>query len=894
MKKKAFISCISVTALLTLLLINSKANSYYIVQNYTDKYTMYGKYTYSITGSTNVYGCEDEIHGNQPVGTPVRVAGDGGGRNLGQAPNGKNYGMSGNSSSAYLEKPTNNAEIVKAYLVIESTQYDADNSAVLGNQPTRIIAPNGSQIETKPLKNRIYTTMPLGQSPEGYARISTYTTDVTDFVKANGYGYYQVWDIPYYPLSNKSFDQIASWKLLVITEDENTPMRMIKFNLGCRDTNVVALNGGLNVEINGNGIKTKETGQVTGQIVVGGAGGDPDQAGSRYGLQPSPNVPLYHLETYSKSRGIITNRSNTFFGGIMTHNGELFTSPSVVGYRNSDNLPFHNNDYILMDLNNSKNLYANGHNAYLVNDSPNVKISAVTDGTAGTLTVYGLSADISIATYGSSITHSGQAWQNIPLSMSTHLLNDTNTGKSNLGVSGGYATIKVDSNIKLDSNSVVAKFYDKSANQTITLPRNLISVNGNSIKVYYGTDTNAISQVGDTLDVSFEGTPIKTSNYTNTVDMYANGIVDELGNKYDLNDTMKMTSSKDTFSSKYNNPPTISATNKTFYEGEYTATNWKDTIRWQGVKASDKEDGTYTKNQIKIESDNVNVNKQGTYKVVYSVTDSVGQKATATSTVTVKYNNPPVISAKDRTFYEGQYTDTYWKNTLRWKDVSASDVEDGNITSKIQITADNVNVNKPGVYNVTYKVTDKFGKSATKTVKVTVKYNNPPTIKAEDRWFYVSEDVNETRLKEYVKAQDIEDGVYTDKARIKIISNNVRNHVIGDYKVTYKITDNYGKSAQTTANIHIVKDIPTGDEISTYLRFIDKKYLNTLKSNSLWRTTQSALLNNALNKTEDSQAKQHWHLSKEDIERIKRFNDTHDWSKESNKQFLEEFADLLQ
>lgn len=254
-----------------------------------------------------------------------------------------------------------------------------------------------------------------------------------------------------------------------------------------------------------------------------------------------------------------------------------------------------------------------------------------------------------------------------------------------------------------------------------------------------------------------------------------------------------------------------------------------------------------------------------------------------------------MISAKDQTFYEGQYTDTYWKNTLRWKDVSASDVEDGNITSKIQITADNVNVNIPGVYNVTYKVTDKFGKSAAKTVKVTVKYNNPPTIKAEDRWFYVSEDVNDTRLKEYVIAQDIEDGVYTDKARIKIIANNVQNHVIGDYKVTYKITDNFGKSAQTTANIHIVKDIPTGDEYAAHLRFISKKHINTLKSNSIWRNSGfKELLNGSLNKTQHTQAREHWHLTAEDIKRIQTFNDSHDWSKASNQAFLAEFRDLLQ
>ena len=62
-------------------------------------------------------------------------------------------------------------------------------------------------------------------------------------------------------------------------------------------------------------------------------------------------------------------------------------------------------------------------------------------------------------------------------------------------------------------------------------------------------------------------------------------------------------------------------------------------------------------------------------------------------------NNQPVINATDRTIKEG---DDF--NPL--EGVSASDVENGNITNKITYESD-VNPNEEGTYHVTYTVSDK-------------------------------------------------------------------------------------------------------------------------------------------------------------------------------------------
>lgn len=77
-------------------------------------------------------------------------------------------------------------------------------------------------------------------------------------------------------------------------------------------------------------------------------------------------------------------------------------------------------------------------------------------------------------------------------------------------------------------------------------------------------------------------------------------------------------------------------------------------------------------------------------------------------------NRVPEITAEDKTLKVG---DTF--NALA--DVSVFDKEDGDLTDKIEVLENNVDTSKPGIYKVTYKVTDSQGASATKTIKVTVK-----------------------------------------------------------------------------------------------------------------------------------------------------------------------------
>lgn len=77
-------------------------------------------------------------------------------------------------------------------------------------------------------------------------------------------------------------------------------------------------------------------------------------------------------------------------------------------------------------------------------------------------------------------------------------------------------------------------------------------------------------------------------------------------------------------------------------------------------------------------------------------------------------NTVPTITASDKTL---TVEDTFNPR----KDVTANDVEDGDLTSEIEVLKNEVDTGKAGVYEVTYKVTDRQGASSTKSIKVTVK-----------------------------------------------------------------------------------------------------------------------------------------------------------------------------
>ena len=153
------------------------------------------------------------------------------------------------------------------------------------------------------------------------------------------------------------------------------------------------------------------------------------------------------------------------------------------------------------------------------------------------------------------------------------------------------------------------------------------------------------------------------------------------------------------------NAPVIQAKDQSIFVGD----NWDSR---KDVFATDAEDGDLT-SKIVVSSDSVNSKVAGEYQVVYKVVDSAKNETTKSIKVVVKENHAPVINAQNVKILVGQTFDPK-------KNVSATDQEDGNLTSKIKVITNTVDTMTEGTYKVIYQVSDSRGLKATKEIKVQV------------------------------------------------------------------------------------------------------------------------------------------------------------------------------
>ncbi|MBC2020722.1 DUF5011 domain-containing protein [Listeria booriae] len=235
-----------------------------------------------------------------------------------------------------------------------------------------------------------------------------------------------------------------------------------------------------------------------------------------------------------------------------------------------------------------------------------------------------------------------------------------------------------------------------------------------------------------------------------------------------------------------NDAPTIEATDHTLKKG-----NEFDPM--SEVSAVDKEDGDLTKD-IKITANDVDTSQEGTYHVTYSVTDSDENTTTKEITVTVTSNDAPTIAATDKTLKRGDTFDAL-------AEVSAADKEDGDLTSDIQVIANDVNPDQEGTYSVTYSVTDSDDNTTTKDVTVIVTSNEKPAIQAEDQT--IKKGTKFDPIAD-VTATDQEDGDLTKT--IEVIRNTVDTTKEGTYQVSYEVIDSDGNIAYKTITVTVTSN----------------------------------------------------------------------------------------
>lgn len=187
-----------------------------------------------------------------------------------------------------------------------------------------------------------------------------------------------------------------------------------------------------------------------------------------------------------------------------------------------------------------------------------------------------------------------------------------------------------------------------------------------------------------------------------------------------------------------------------------------------------------------------------------AVEENVTQSITYNATWVMNWvpmNAAPVIRATDKTIEVGDEFDPM-------AGVTATDAEDGILTTKIEVKKNDVDTTKAGKYEVTYKVTDNQGATCTKTIAVTVNpkmevLNEAPTIDAADKTITVGDTFDP---KAGVTAKDAEDGDLTDK--IEVVKNTVDTKKAGKYEVTYKVTDSDGATRTKTIKVTVKEKAP--------------------------------------------------------------------------------------
>ncbi|MGX5748118.1 immunoglobulin-like domain-containing protein [Bacillus toyonensis] len=226
-----------------------------------------------------------------------------------------------------------------------------------------------------------------------------------------------------------------------------------------------------------------------------------------------------------------------------------------------------------------------------------------------------------------------------------------------------------------------------------------------------------------------------------------------------------------------------------------------------GVSATDKEDGDIT-DKVTVDG-NVDTSKPGTYELTYTVSDSKGHKVTAKQTVTVKQtvvpkDEVPVLTAPTKTTINvGDKFDPM-------AGVSATDKEDGDITSKVTVDG-SVNASKPGTYELTYTVLDSKGHTVIAKQTVTVKQkvettNEAPVLTVPfSTTLRVGEEFDPMAG---VSASDKEDGNLTNKIKYK---GNVDTSKPGKYIVEYWVVDSKGVNATATQSVIVKENEETPD-----------------------------------------------------------------------------------
>ncbi len=231
--------------------------------------------------------------------------------------------------------------------------------------------------------------------------------------------------------------------------------------------------------------------------------------------------------------------------------------------------------------------------------------------------------------------------------------------------------------------------------------------------------------------------------------------------------------------------------------------------RESGYAASDNYNGDLT-DAVQIDGA-VDPSVPGSYILTYSVSDESGNQARISRTVVYVDVTVPVITLTGDAEMELDNGAVYEEPGF-----SATDDCDGDVTGLVTVEG-TVDSGTPGVYVLTYTVTDAGGNTATVQRSVTVKDLTPPelTLAGES---VISLTIGNSFADPGYTALDNSDGDLTGQVQI---TSDLNVYLPGTYTVRYTVTDAAGNTAEATRTVVMCDISPQVSGGIIYLTYDD-------------------------------------------------------------------------
>lgn len=336
---------------------------------------------------------------------------------------------------------------------------------------------------------------------------------------------------------------------------------------------------------------------------------------------------------------------------------------------------------------------------------------------------------------------------------------------------------------------------------------------GTVVSINYGDDYKP-----QNIEAVYKGTILLSEGVS--VEVVEQGNVDTLMvGKYDVKYTATYEGQEKSITVTYvvedKKAPVI---NLVVNEGSFTSP--KDKYVEEGYTAIDNYDGDVTDKVIREEKDG---------KVIYSVTDSSGNKAIVERVIVYKDAVAPVITLKGESEIKVSIGSTFTDEGYE-----AIDDCDGDITDKVVVEG-SVDTSKPGDYTIKYLVKDEYGNECSVLRNVCVADFTAPVISLKgDKNLYIK--IGTEYVDSGFSAYDNVDGDVSGNVQV---SGSVDTSKIGLYSISYKVTDSSGNSATVKREIYVYEKqvesntVNPGNKV-VYLTFDDgpgpytEKLLNIL------------------------------------------------------------------